>query len=108
MEDHKDGMKELLESGGITLELNAHADELKVFMDAHGRHIPNGPDTLSISVPQVSGEGNLHLAFRTTFAPGPEFGRLRCIIAGELTTIEGMEITPEDWRRLADKLTKRN
>ena len=105
MENHKNGMEELLKSGGITLTINADADGLKVFMDAHGRHIPKGPDVLSISAPllkvtlgdqKVLGEGNLNLDFKTTFAPGPEVGRLRCIIAGELITIEGMDITPED------------
>ncbi len=117
MEDHKNGMEELLKSGGINLTINADADGMKVFMDAHGRHISKGPDCLTIAAPllkvtlgdqKVLGEGKLNLDFRTTFAPGPEIGRLRCVIAGELTTIEGMDFTPEDWRGLADKLVKRN
>lgn len=125
MEERKDGKKVIFEtvnesldiSDGITLTINADAGGAQVFMEAHGRHIPKGPDVLSIATPiekvtlgdqKVLGEGKLNLDFRTTFAPGPEIGRLRCVIAGELTTIEGMDFTPEDWRGLADKLVKRN
>ncbi|MCK9602671.1 MAG: hypothetical protein M0R06_26725, partial [Sphaerochaeta sp.] len=108
MEDHKDG---------ITITIHADAVGEKLFSEALNQHKPEGPDILSIATPvekitlgerKILDKGIFNLNFRTTFAPGPEFGRLRCIIAGELTTIEGMEITPEDWRRLADKLTKRN
>jgi hypothetical protein len=102
---------------GITLTITADAEGAKVFMAAQGRHVHEGPDVLTIATPiekvtlgdqKVLGEGKLNLDFRTTFAPGPEIGRLRCVIAGELTTIEGMDFTPEDWRGLADKLVKRN
>ncbi|OPZ66670.1 MAG: hypothetical protein BWY84_00053 [Candidatus Aerophobetes bacterium ADurb.Bin490] len=102
MEEHKDVIKELLKSEGFKLKIGANANGLKIFMDAHGRHIQTGPDVLIISTP-----GN-NLDFKTTFMPGFEVGRLHCIIAGEMATIEGMDITPEDWRALADKLTTRN
>jgi len=104
-------------SDGMNLTITADADGAQVFMEAHGRHIPKGSDVLTIATPiekvtlgdqKVLGEGKLNLDFRTTFAPGPEIGRLRCIIAGEIVTIEGMDFTPEDWRDLADKLTARN
>ena len=120
MEDHKDGMKELLESDHFHFKIElseADADGFTLLAKAHGQHVHEGPDVLTFSMPikkvtlgdqKVLGEGKLNLDFRTTFAPGPEIGRLRCVIAGELTTIEGMDFTPEDWRGLADKLVKRN
>lgn len=103
---------------GISLTITADAEGAKVFLEAKGRHIPQGPDFLSITTPiqkvtlgdqMILGKGNLNLVdFKTTFAPGPDPGRLRCVIAGELTTIEGMDFTPDEWRELADKLTARN
>jgi len=120
MEDHKEGMKELLESDHFHFKIEvgeADAEGFKLFAEAHGQHVHEGPDVLTIATPllkvtlgdqKVLDKGTLGLNFGTTFAPGPEVGRLRCVIAGELTTIEGMDFTPEDWRGLADKLVKRN
>lgn len=117
MEGHNNIITELLKTGGITLTIPLDAEGAKVFMESQGRHIPQGSDVLSIATPllkvtlgdqKVLGEGTLNLDFRTTFAPGPEVGRLRCVIAGEIVAFEGMDFTPEDWRDLLEELTARN
>ncbi len=121
MEDHKEGMKELLESDRFhfKIEVNeADAAGFNIFMEAHGRHVHEGPDVLTIAAPllkvtlgdqKVMDEGKLGLNFGTTFAAGPGPGQdLRCIIAGEVTVINALDMTPEDWRAFADRLTTRN
>ena len=121
MEDHKDGMKELLESDHFHFKIElseADADGFTLLAKAHGRHISEGPDILTVTTPmpkvtlgdqKILDEVNLNLDFKTTFAPGPEVGRLRCLIAGELLiTVDGADVGPEDWQVFADKLTTRN
>jgi hypothetical protein len=121
MEEHKDGIKDLLEDGGIKLKIGAENDAdaaaLQVFLTAHGRHEQEGPDVLIVSTPllkvtmgdqKIFGKGDLNLNFKTTFAPEPEVGRLRCIIAGELMEIFLEGFTPEKWRTFADRLIERN
>ena len=121
MEDHKDGMKELLESDHFHFKIElseADADGFTLLAKAHGQHVHEGPDVLTFSMPikkvtlgdkKVSGEGKLNLDFRTTFAPGSGTGQdLRCVIAGEVTVLNALDMTPEDWRGFADKLVQRN
>jgi hypothetical protein len=117
MEDHKDELKTILQSGGFRLKIGADADGMKVFAEAHVRHEQAGPDVLTVTAPiirvtlggkDIAGEGDLGLNFQTTFATGPDAGRLRCIIAGELTEIFLADIPPEDWRVFVDTLTTRN
>jgi len=127
MEERKEGKKIIFEtvnesidiSDGINLTLTVSGDEFENFGKlTQGKHTESGPDALTIATriekvtlgdQKVLGEGKLGRSFRTTFAPGPGDGQdLRCIIAGELITIEGMDITPEDWRGFADKLVQRN
>jgi len=121
MEDHKDGMKELLESDHFHFKIElseADAEGFRLFAEAHGQHVHEGPDILTFSAPikkvtlgdqKVLGEGNLNLDFKTTFAPGSGTGQdLRCVIAGEVTVINALDMTPEDWRAFADRLTERN
>jgi len=102
MEQHKNGMAELMQSAGISLTINTDSDGLKLWNEGHGRHIQKGPDVLTFAT------STKNLNFRTTFMPGSEVGRLHCIIAGELTTIEEMDFGPDDWSALSDKLTTRN
>lgn len=95
--------KELLQFEHFQMKIEADTNGLKVFAEAHDRHIQKGLDVLIISTPDYN------LNFKTTFIPGPGAGQdLRCIIAGELFTLEGMDFTPKDWRAFADKLTTRN
>jgi hypothetical protein len=127
MEERKEGKKIIFEtvnesidiSDGINLTLTVSGDEFENFGKlAQGKHTESGPDALTIATriekvtlgdQKVLGEGKLGRSFRTTFAPGPGDGQdLRCIIAGELTTIKGMDFTPEDWRNFKDKLVERN
>ena len=121
MEDHKDGMKELLESDHFHFKIEvgeADAEGFKLFAEAHGQHVHEGPDVLTIATPllkvtlgdqKVLDKGTLGLNFGTTFAPGSGTGQdLRCVIAGEVTVINALDITPEDWRGFADKLVQRN
>ena len=127
MEERKDGKNIIFEtvnesiniSDGINLTITVSADEFENFGKlTQGEHTESGPDALTIATPiekvtlgdqKVAGEGKLSRNFRTTFAPGPGDGQdLRCIIAGELTTIMGMDFTPEDWRNFTDKLVERN
>jgi hypothetical protein len=121
MEDHKDGMKELLESDHFHFKIElseADADGFTLLAKAHGQHVHEGPDVLTFSAPikkvtlgdqKVLGEGKLNLDFRTTFAPGSGTGQdLRCVIAGEVTVLNALDMTPEDWRAFADRLTERN
>ena len=102
MEENEGGMKELMQSEGITLTINTDVDGLKSWNEGHGRHIQKGPDILIMSTPDCN------LNFKTTFMPGSEVGSLHCVIAGELITIEGMDFGPEDWSALSDKLAMRN
>lgn len=46
-------------------------------------------------------------SLRTTFAPGPEVGQIRCILAGKVRILN-LGGTPEELRAFADKLTERN
>jgi len=46
-------------------------------------------------------------SLRTTFAPGPEVGQIRCILAGKVRILN-LGGTPEELRAFADKLTARN
>ena len=121
MEDHKDGMKELLESDHFHFKIEvgeAGAEGFKLFAEAHGQHVHEGPDVLTIATPllkvtlgdqKVLDKGTLGLNFGTTFAPGSGTGQdLRCVIAGEVTVINALDMTPEDWRAFADRLTERN
>jgi len=103
MEKHKGGMKELLQFEHFQLKIEADTNGLKVFTEAHGRHIQKGPDVLIISTPDYN------LNFKTTFTPGPGAGQdLHCIIAGELIRFVGMDFTPKNWRAFADRLIARN
>ena len=121
MEDHKDGMKELLESDHFHFKIEvgeADAEGFKLFAEAHGQHVHEGPDVLTIATPllkvtlgdqKVLDKGTLGLNFGTTFAPGSGTGQdLRCVIAGEVTVLNALDMTPEDWRAFADRLTERN
>ena len=124
MEDHKDGMKELLESDHFHFKIKvseADAEGAKVFMEAHGRHVQEGPDVLTFVMPpmtmKATREGkeitgkvrDFNLNFKTTFAPGSGTGQdLRCVIAGEVIIIRALDATPEDWSVFAAELTERN
>jgi len=121
MEDHKEGMKELLESDHFHFKIEvgeADAEGFKLFAEAHGQHVHEGPDVLTIATPllkvtlgdqKVLDKGTLGLNFGTTFAPGSGTGQdLRCVIAGEVTVINALDMTPADWRAFADRLTERN
>ena len=46
-------------------------------------------------------------SLRTTFAPGPGVGQLRCVLAGKVRILN-LGGTAEAWQELADKLTARN
>jgi len=85
------------------LKIGADADGLKFFSEAHGRHIQRGLDTLSIEAPGFC------LDFKATFTPGQGTAQsLSCDLAGEVYTVTLVDMTPKDWRTLADKLHKRN
>ena len=103
MKKQKDGMTKLLKSDCFRFKIKVTAEGMKVFMKMHGRHVHEGLDLLTISTP---GE---NLNFKTTFTPvpGPD-QKLHCIIAGEVTVIQGLDFTPKDWRALINKLTTRN
>jgi hypothetical protein len=103
MKKQKTGMTELLEFDHFHFKIEATAEGMKVAMEAHGRHVQEGPDLLTISTP------GKNLNFKTTFTPVPGPGqKLRCIIAGEVTVIQGLDFRPKDWRAFADKLNTRN
>ena len=102
MEGCKRDIAELLSSAGFALTITTDSNGLKLWNEAQGRHIQKGPDVLTFATSRKK------LNFRTTFMPGPEVGRLQCIIAGELATIDGMDFSPEDWSALSDRLTMRN
>jgi hypothetical protein len=129
-EGRKDGMKE----GGtaqpaapdghwaVGLALEVEGAGLEAFVKAQVNHKAAGPDVLAVvtadrmqaRVKDAAGrdtEGtttDFRLHFPTTFAPGPEVGRFRCVIAGKLLEIALADIKPEDWRGMADTLTRRN
>jgi hypothetical protein len=87
----------------MELKIKTDADGLKVYSELHGRHIPKGLDVLIISTPRKN------LNFKTTFTPGPGAGQdLQCVIAGEIFTLAGMDMEPEEWRALTDELATRN
>ena len=96
-------IEEIRKSGRLFFTIKADADDLKAFKGFHVRHIPKGPDVLIISAP------HRNLNFKTTFTPGPGAGQdLQCIIAGEIMTLAGMDMKPEEWRTFTDELTTRN
>ena len=86
----------------MKFEIYSDENDLNIWKEAHERHIQTGPDILSIFAPEKN------LSFKTTFMPGGEIGHLHCIIGGELATIGGIEISPEDWSDLSKSLTTRN
>ena len=122
MEDHKDGMKKLLESDHFHFKIGvseAEVEKFRPFVEAHGQHVHEGPDVLTLSLPikkvemgdqKIMDEGKLNLDFKTTFAPGSRTGQdLCCVIAGKVTAFNiALGITPEDWRAILDRLTERN
>lgn len=103
MEKHKDGIKELLQFEHFQMKIEAETNGLKVFAEAHVRHIQEGPDVLIISTPDYN------LNFKTTFTPGPGVDQdLHCIIAEKVTVLHALEFTPKDWRAFANRLIMRN
>lgn len=126
MGDNKSSMAELPQSEGFWLRIYVDADRLAVFEKARENHKQEGPDLLTIanpiiSIPYTDGQNitgelknirdkitEFNLSFKTFFAPEPEVGRLRCLIAGVLTEFFLDNIVPEDWLDLANNLTKRN
>lgn len=87
----------------MELKIKTDPDGLKAFKGLHVRHIPKGPDVLIISATRKN------LNFKTTFTPGPGAGQdLQCIIAGEIMTLWGVDMKPEEWRAFADELNTRN
>ena len=106
----------------FTLAITVAAAALDAFIKAQGKHKEAGPDVLTVATADrlkvrmkdaagkdIEGETtDFRLNFPTTFAPGEEVGRFRCVIAGELTEIALADIKPEDWRDMADTLTRRN
>ena len=106
----------------FTLAVEVAAAALDIFVKAQGKHKEAGPDVLTVftsdrlqlRMKDANGkdiEGkttDFRLNFSTTFAPGQEVGRFRCLVAGELTEIALADIEPEDWPGMADTLTKRN
>lgn len=106
----------------LTLTIHVAADVLKALFMAQVKHQEAGPDVLTVAtsdrlkvrMKDAAGKDienettDFRLNFPTLFAPGQEVGRLRCVIAGKLTEIAGIDIKPEDWHVLADTLTKRN
>ncbi len=96
-------IEEIKKSGRLFFTIKVNADELKAFKGFHVRHIPKGPDFLIITAPHKN------LNFKTTFTPGPGAGQdLQCIIAGEIITLKGMDMKPEEWRAFTDELTTHN
>ena len=106
----------------FTLAITVAAAALEAFIKAQAKHKEAGPDVLTVATADrlkvrmkdaagkdIEGETtDFRLNFPTTFAPGEEVGRFRCLVAGELTEIALADIKPEDWRGMADTLTRRN
>jgi len=121
MEERKDGKKIIFEtvneslniSDGITLKIIVTGVEFQAFDKlTRGKHTEDGPDVLKVVAPgkttikqhrgaEVIGtmtfDSLAGRSLKTTFAPGPEIGCLRCFIAGELYEVGGIKFTPEDW-----------
>lgn len=115
-EERKDGIKtgkawaEWLPGTGQQIELfdlpiTVEGTVADAVAAAHPKHRPDGPDCLRVSLRDRQGQV---LVFQTTFAPGAEVGRVRCIIAGELVEIVLPIIPADAWQAWADRVTKRN
>ncbi|MBM4337989.1 MAG: hypothetical protein FJ110_00435 [Deltaproteobacteria bacterium] len=102
MEKQKNGIGELLKYEHFNLKIGADAAGMEHFLEAHGQHIQKGLDTLSVEAPGFC------LDFKTTFTPGRgAVQSLSCALAGKVYTVTLGDMTPEDWRAFADKLTAR-
>jgi len=137
MEDHKNGINGPQEggswrwTGGVPLTLRVTAEAFRNIVKlTDGKHHEDGPDTLIISAPVGTADTDLvgekqsgdvafrikstgdkifvNRSFSTTFAPGPEVGSLRFVIAGEVNVITLGEMSPENWPVIYKKLTERN
>jgi hypothetical protein len=87
----------------MELKIDTNADGMKFWNEAQKRHIQEGPDVLIISTKKNN------LNFKTTFTPGPGAGQdIQCIIAGEIMTLVGMDMKPEEWRAFVAGRTTRN
>jgi len=126
------------EGMGISLTIRVGVNSLEAYLKARDKHQDAGPDILTV-IPNDRLRGCLSeastglcetlLQFQTTLAPGPEVGRLRFVIAGELRSARAAGIaygdactpksrTPEDftaaafpledWVDLEDALWRRN
>jgi len=112
-EERHDGMTE----GEDGLLIRVGLDSLEYYLNALAKHQDTGPDLLRV-MPSNRLKGALSdqslalcetkLRFRVTLAPGPQFGRLRFVVAGEIRSVGIKDCTPEDWTQIVDILTKRN
>jgi len=112
MEERKDGITDNGSTlGSILIEKQISPELFTAFYAQVGSKHYNEeghPDVFRVftSHPTIQ-DAAASTSLRTTFAPGPGVGQLRCLLAGEVKILN-MKGTPEDWQTFADKLTVRN
>ena len=112
MEERKDGITDNGSTlGSILIEKQISPELFAAFYAQVGSKHYNEeghPDVFRVftSHPTIQ-DAAASTSLRTTFAPGPGVGQLRCLLAGEVKILN-MKGTPEDWQAFAEKLTVRN
>jgi hypothetical protein len=114
MEERKDGMTEQANGSGaegFLIEKQISPELFTAFYAQVGSKHYNEeghPDVFRVftSHPTIQ-DAAASTSLRTTFAPGPGVGQLRCLLAGEVKILS-LGGTPEEWQAIADKLTARN
>ena len=115
MEERKDGMTEQANGSGaegFLIEKQISPDLFTAFYVQVGSKHWNEdgqPDVFKVFTtpyPKIKAVTS-STSLRTTFAPGPAVGQIRCMLAGEVKILS-LGGTPEEWQAIADKLTARN
>ena len=116
MEERKDGMTESQADGSgmadFLIEKQVTPDLFLAFWEQVGskhRNEDGQSDVFRvITTPHpVIKALTTSTSLRTTFAPGPVAGQIRCVLAGKVRILN-LGGTPEELRAFADKLTERN
>jgi len=111
MEERKDGK---VEPQGVSIVIDNHVPPDKFvayWVQIAQKHYneEGQPDVFRVFTtphPTIK-ELTTSTSLRTTFAPGPAVGQLRCVLAGKVRILNPGG-TAEAWQELADKLTARN
>ena len=111
MEERKDGK---VEPQGVSIVIDNHVPPDKFvayWVQIAQKHYneEGQPDVFRVFTtphPTIK-ELTTSTSLRTTFAPGPGVGQLRCVLAGKVRILN-LGGTAEEWQAIADKLTARN